>query len=44
MDKSKIFLVSKDKKDLIPMQETNYAAEDELQDYVARHPDLLPKT
>jgi hypothetical protein len=42
MEKAKIFLVSKDKRDLIPMEETNYATEDELQAHLARHPDLLP--
>jgi hypothetical protein len=42
MQRAKIFLVSKDKRDLIPMQETSYATEDELQAYLARHPDLLP--
>ena len=42
MEKGRIFLVSKDKRDLTPMNETTYTTEDELQDYLARHPDLLP--
>jgi len=42
MHKAKIFLISKDKRALVPMQETGYTTEDELQDYLARHPDLLP--
>jgi hypothetical protein len=42
MEKAKIFLISKDKRTLVPMEETSYTAEDELQAYLARHPDLLP--
>ncbi len=42
MKKAKIFLVDQDKKELVPVEETGYAVEEELQVYLADYPDLLP--
>ena len=42
MKKAKIFLINKDKNVLIPVEETEYEIEDELQGYLASYPDLLP--
>jgi hypothetical protein len=42
MYKPKIFLVGKDKDDLITLEETGYMEEAVLQDYLVDYPDLLP--
>src|SRR6266851_3969207 len=42
MWKAKIYLQRLGADALIPMEETAYASEDRLQDYLARYPDLLP--
>ena len=41
MERDKIFLVGRDRGELIPMEATDYTSEDELQAYLARYPDLL---
>jgi hypothetical protein len=41
MERDKIFLVGRDRGELIPMEATDYTSEDELQTYLARYPDLL---
>ena len=41
MERDKIFLVGRDRGELIPMEAADYTSEDELQAYLARYPDLL---
>lgn len=42
MPNARVFLVANDKANLLPMDETAYVTEDDLQSLLARYPDLLP--